>query len=122
MFQLVSEGYAQTLGLRLTRGRMLSSDDVIGARKVAVINQTLVKRYFGPEDPLGRQVRLKMLETLPNGPVANAAVRDRRRDRGREEQRHPGSAAAGGADPLHDDRRIRARHPGPDRGRAGGAC
>ena len=28
VFQLVSEGYAQTLGLRLTRGRMLSADDV----------------------------------------------------------------------------------------------
>ena len=70
--QLVSEGYAQTLGLRLTRGRMLSSDDVLGARKVAVINETLVRRYFGPEDPLGQHVRLKVLETLPNGAVANA--------------------------------------------------
>ena len=72
MYQLVSEGYAQTLGLRLTRGRMLSSDDVIGARKVAVINEMLVKRYFGPENPLGQHVRLKMLETLPNGKVDNA--------------------------------------------------
>jgi putative ABC transport system permease protein len=72
VFQLVSEGYAQTLGLKLTRGRMLSSDDVLGARKVAVINETLIKRYFGPEDPLGQHVRLKALETLPNGAVANA--------------------------------------------------
>jgi predicted permease len=72
LVQLVSEGYAQTLGLRLTRGRMLSSDDVIGARKVAVINETLIKRYFGPEDPVGQHVRLKALETLPNGAVANA--------------------------------------------------
>jgi putative ABC transport system permease protein len=69
--QLVSEGYAQTLGLRLTRGRMLSSDDVLGARKVAVINETLVRRYFGPEDPLGQHVRLKVLGTLPNGAVDN---------------------------------------------------
>jgi predicted permease len=71
LFQLVSEGYAQTLGLRLTRGRMLSSDDVIGARKVAVVNETLVRRYFGPEDPLGQHVRLKMLETLGTAAVAN---------------------------------------------------
>jgi putative ABC transport system permease protein len=70
--QLVSEGYARTVGLRLTRGRMLSADDVIGARKTAVINETLIKRYFGPEDPLGQHVRLKVLETLPNGAVANA--------------------------------------------------
>jgi putative ABC transport system permease protein len=71
LVQLVSEGYAQTLGLRLTRGRMLSSDDVLGARKVAVVNDTLVRRYFGPEDPLGQHVRLKVLGTLPNGAVDN---------------------------------------------------
>jgi putative ABC transport system permease protein len=69
LFQLVSEGYAQTLGLRVTRGRMLSADDVNGARKVAVVNQTLVKRYLGTEDPIGRQVKLSMLETFPDGPV-----------------------------------------------------
>jgi predicted permease len=70
LFQLVSEGYAETLGLRLTRGRMLSADDVTGARKVAVVNQTLVTKYFGAEDPIGRQVKLTMLETFPEGPVA----------------------------------------------------
>src|SRR6185436_13652881 len=69
LFQLVSEGYASTLGLRLTRGRMLSSDDVIAARKVAVVNETLVKKYFGPEDPIGRHVKLVMLETFRDGAV-----------------------------------------------------
>jgi len=69
MFQLVSEGYARTLGLRLTRGRMLSADDVTGARKVAVVNETLVKKYFGPEDPIGRHVKLVMLESFRDGPV-----------------------------------------------------
>jgi len=69
LFQLVSEGYASTLGLRLTRGRMLSSDDVIGARKVAVVNETLVKKYFGPDDPIGRHVKLVMLETFRDGAV-----------------------------------------------------
>jgi putative ABC transport system permease protein len=71
LFQLVSEGYAPTLGLRVTRGRMLSADDVSGARKVAVVNQTLVKKYFGAEDAIGRQVKLAMLETFQDGPVAN---------------------------------------------------
>jgi putative ABC transport system permease protein len=69
LFQLVSEGYARTLGLRLTRGRMLSADDVSGVRKVAVVNETLVKKYFGNEDPIGRQVKLSMLEKFPDGPV-----------------------------------------------------
>ena len=62
IFQLVSEGYFQTLGLRLQRGRPLSEADVNGARRVAVVNQTLVNKYFGQEDPIGRQVKFKLLE------------------------------------------------------------
>jgi predicted permease len=69
LYQLVSERYADTLGLRVTRGRMLSADDVIAARKMAVVNQTLVNKYFGNEDPIGRQVKLSMLETFPDGAV-----------------------------------------------------
>jgi predicted permease len=69
VFQLVSEGYFPTLGLRLIRGRLLSEVEVNDARKVAVVNQTLVSRYFGPEDPLGRRIKLTLLETLPNGKV-----------------------------------------------------
>jgi putative ABC transport system permease protein len=69
--QLVSEAYATALGLRMTRGRMLSAADVTGARKMAVVNQTLVTRYFGTEDPIGRQVKVKTLEALPEGSLPN---------------------------------------------------
>ena len=51
ILQLASEGYFQTLGLKLQRGRPLSAADVNGARRVAVVNQTLVTRYFGKDDP-----------------------------------------------------------------------
>jgi putative ABC transport system permease protein len=71
IFQLCSEGYFRTLGLRILRGRLLSETDVIGARRVAVINQAMVTRYFGQEDPIGQQIKLKMLETFPEGPVQN---------------------------------------------------
>jgi len=69
VFQLVSEGYFPTLGLRLIRGRLLSEAEVNDARKVAVINQTFVSRYFGSEDPLGHRIKLAFLETVPNGKV-----------------------------------------------------
>ena len=42
-----------------------------GARKLAVVNQTLVKKYFGPEEPIGRQVQIKSLGQTPNSPLAN---------------------------------------------------
>jgi putative ABC transport system permease protein len=72
MYNLVSDDYLRTLGLRLLRGRALQDTEMAGARKVAMVNQTLVRKYFGNEDPLGRQVRLKMLESVPESPVPNA--------------------------------------------------
>jgi len=69
MFQLVSEGYSPTLGLRLVRGRLLSEAEVNDGRKVAVVNQTLVNRYLPRQDPLGRRIKFSLLETLPNGKV-----------------------------------------------------
>jgi putative ABC transport system permease protein len=71
IYQLVSEGYFPTLQLRLLRGRLLTEVEVNDARKVAVVNQTLVNRFFGNENPIGRQVNIKMLATLPEGAVAN---------------------------------------------------
>jgi len=69
IFQLCSEGYFPTVGIRMLRGRVLSEADVNGARRVAVVNQTLVKKYFGKDDPIGRQIKLSMLETAPESPV-----------------------------------------------------
>jgi len=70
-FQLCSEGYFPTLGIRILRGRLLSEADVNGARKVAVVNQTLVRKYFGKQDPIGRQIKISLLETAPDPPVKN---------------------------------------------------
>jgi putative ABC transport system permease protein len=69
IFQLTSERYFQTLQLRLLRGRTLSETDVNSARKVAVVNQTFVNKFFGNADPIGSLVRIKMLEKLPRGAV-----------------------------------------------------
>lgn len=71
IFQLCSEGYFGTLGLKLTRGRTFTAAEVDAGRKVAVINQTLVTRYFGQDDPIGQWIKLSMLETFREGPVAD---------------------------------------------------
>ena len=67
IYHLVGEGYFSTVGRRMLRGRLLEATDVTNARKVAVVNQTLVRRFFGGDDPIGRQIRIKHLETLPGG-------------------------------------------------------
>jgi putative ABC transport system permease protein len=71
IYQLVSEGYVRTLGARLQQGRLLEESEVAGARKSAIVNQTLVTKWFGKEDPIGRQITIKQLGAIPNAPVAN---------------------------------------------------
>jgi putative ABC transport system permease protein len=71
IYQLVSEGYFRTLGAKLVRGRLLEEAEVNGARKVAVVNKTLATKYFGHEDPIGRQIQIKQLGAMPNAPVIN---------------------------------------------------
>ncbi len=71
IYTLCSEGYFPTIGIKLLRGRLLSEFDVNDARRVAVINQTLAKRFFENEDPTGQKIRITMLESMPEGKVEN---------------------------------------------------
>jgi len=61
-FDMCSEGYFQTLGRHLLRGRLLSRSDVELARHVTVINQTFERNYFGNEDPIGQRIRFTTFE------------------------------------------------------------
>jgi predicted permease len=69
LVDLCSDGYIRTLGIRLLRGRPLTVQDINGARKMVVVNQTLVSRFFGNEDPIGRQIQLTRLGTDKSSPV-----------------------------------------------------
>jgi len=59
--QLVSEGYFPVLKIQLVDGRTFTEAEVFGARKLVVVNQTFVKKYFGKENPIGKQVRIAQL-------------------------------------------------------------
>jgi len=71
MVQLVSDGYFPTLGLRLIRGRLLTAAEVDGGRRVAVVNQTLVNRFFAGENPLGQSIKFNEFEKLRDQSVTN---------------------------------------------------
>jgi hypothetical protein len=51
------------------RGRTPTEAEVNGSRKVAVVNQSLVRKYLGDEDPIGRLVKISGLEKIPESPV-----------------------------------------------------
>jgi putative ABC transport system permease protein len=53
----ISPGYFQTLGVPLVQGRSFTDADNETAPKVALLNETAVRFYFGNRSPLGAQVR-----------------------------------------------------------------
>jgi predicted permease len=53
---IVSPDYFATLGIRLVAGRDFTERDGAHAPKVAIINQTFVRDFFGSESPLGRKL------------------------------------------------------------------
>jgi putative ABC transport system permease protein len=60
--ELCSEGYIQTLGMSLLRGRLLSETDIDAGRQVAVVNLKLAQDFFGTDDPIGHTIQF----AIPN--------------------------------------------------------
>lgn len=52
----VSEGYFQTMGIPLRRGRQFSEHDDADAPGVVMVNEAFVHRYYPDEDPMGKRV------------------------------------------------------------------
>jgi putative ABC transport system permease protein len=63
-FKMVSPSYFDALSIRLLAGRVLSDDDTVGAPRVAVINETLARREFADEDPIGHRI---LVQEIPPG-------------------------------------------------------
>lgn len=61
LFQLCSDGYFGALKIQLLQGRTFSEAEEYGARKVAVVNETFVKKYLDKENPIGQQVKIAQL-------------------------------------------------------------
>ncbi len=58
-FNQVSPGYFATLGIPLLSGREFTRTDDEKAPVVAIVNQTMLTRYWGGQDPIGRRVQVK---------------------------------------------------------------
>jgi putative ABC transport system permease protein len=57
-FASVSTGYFQTLRIPLVRGRVFTEQDEEKAMPVAVVSDSLVRKFFANEDPVGRRIRI----------------------------------------------------------------
>jgi putative ABC transport system permease protein len=55
---IVSPGYFKTLSIPVLRGRPFTDSDRAGSARVALINETLARRFFASEDPIGKRLRI----------------------------------------------------------------
>jgi predicted permease len=56
-YNVVTPGYLRTMKITLLRGRDFTEADAAGRPDVAIIDETMARRYFPGADPLGRRFR-----------------------------------------------------------------
>jgi putative ABC transport system permease protein len=54
----VTPGYFATMGIPIRQGRVFTPRDTADQPRVAVINETLAKRFFSAGDPVGRRLKV----------------------------------------------------------------
>jgi len=69
-FAYVTPGYFQALGISLIHGRAMNERDDLRAPEIAIVSESLARRVFGDEEPLGKTFRLNNDPTAPVGTVA----------------------------------------------------
>jgi predicted permease len=95
--RIVSPDYFRTLGMRLTRGRMLTAQDGSGSSRAAVINQIMAERLWPQQNALGEHILNVVDETVPavwNNDAAAVVV-------GVVSNTHDGGLAGGFADEVY---------------------
>ena len=65
-FLMVTPGYFDALGIRVTKGRSLNAHDTETTMRVAMVNEFFVERYLPGVDPLTQRISVE--EFVPGGP------------------------------------------------------
>jgi len=68
----ISQNYTRIFGIALVDGRLFSASELAGRSRLAMVNQSFVRRYFPNAEPLGRLVRVPRLNTPPFNVTDNA--------------------------------------------------
>jgi len=77
LYNKVGAGFFSTMGLPLVGGRAFGHQDTENSPKVAVINETMARRFFPNESPLGRRFRLGGPDAKPgNDKIVIGIVKD----------------------------------------------
>jgi putative ABC transport system permease protein len=61
-YTIICPDYFRTMGIRQLSGREFTEQDSLGAPGVIVINETMAKRYWPDEDPLGKRIKIGLFD------------------------------------------------------------
>ncbi len=64
---ITDANFFKTMQIPLKRGRFYTHSEVLESRKVVLVNEALVRKYFPNEDPIGRRLTINMKD--PNVPT-----------------------------------------------------
>ncbi len=73
---VVDPDYLKVMQIRLRRGRFFTPQDNERAPSVAVIDDTLARKYFGSDDPIGKRLRITENEGMGDGTTEIVGVVD----------------------------------------------
>jgi putative ABC transport system permease protein len=57
---VATPGYFETMGMALRRGRVFSAADNSTGSRVALISESLARKYFSDEDPIGKRIAVSL--------------------------------------------------------------
>jgi putative ABC transport system permease protein len=64
-YRVVTPQYFDTMGISLVRGSLFTEQHANGTPAVAIINETLARKHFPGEDPIGKRINLGNPQTSP---------------------------------------------------------
>ncbi|MEO8662128.1 MAG: ABC transporter permease [Bryobacteraceae bacterium] len=59
-YDTITPGYLETMGIPLKAGRVFDDRDTIDKPPVALISETMAKRYFQGQDPIGQKIEINV--------------------------------------------------------------
>ena len=65
---LVDSDYFRALGIPLLEGRYFDDHDNLDSPRVVIVSQTLARRYFGSESPIGRHLKQSGIDSSGTNP------------------------------------------------------
>jgi len=63
-YRVASDDCFATLGIPIVRGRAFTDRDRVGTEPVAVINQTMARKYWPGRDPIGQRIRFAGMDRV----------------------------------------------------------